>query len=293
MTSILARLAGGEVLLADGAMGTMLMARGLPPGRCPESVNLECPEWLEDIARQYLSAGADLLQTNTFGGSPLKLAQYGLDGQTEAVNEAAVAAVRRVAGDRAYVAASCGPSGRILQPYGDVPEEEMLANFRRQARALVEAGVDLVCVETMSDLREAVLAVQAVREASPEVTVAATLTFDRTRRGFFTIMGNTIADTVPALREAGADIVGSNCGHGMAAMVEIAAEFRRHWAGPLLIQANAGLPEMRDGKPHWPETPAEFAAGAAALLALRVNLIGGCCGTTPAHIAAIRRALAR
>lgn len=293
MERILDRIARGEVLVADGAMGTMLMAMGLPSGQCPESINLQRPDWLEDIARRYLEAGADILQTNTFGGSPLKLAQYGLQALTVAINAAAVAAVRRVAGERAYLAASCGPSGRILEPYGDVSEADMADNFRRQARALCEAGVDLVCVETMSDLREAVLAVRAFREAAPDLAVAATLTFDRTSRGFFTIMGNTVAEAVPALTGAGADILGSNCGHGLATMVEIAAEFRRHWAGPLLFQANAGLPGMRDGVPFWPETPEDFAAGATALLALRVNLIGGCCGTTPAHTAAIRQAVDR
>lgn len=291
MRPILERVGRGEVLLADGAMGTQLMARGLKSGECPEALNLDRPDVVASVSADYAAAGADIVLTNTFGGSPLKLALYGLEGQTEAINAAAVAAARRGAGAGVYVAASCGPTGRMLQPYGDTPPAAVAAAFARQLAALAAAGVDLIVVETMTDLAEAVLAVAAARAAAPGVPVAATMTFDVTPNGFFTIMGVDIPRAVRELAAAGAHILGSNCGVGIEPMVAVAAELRRATDRPLLVQANAGLPQMRVGAPVWPETPDVYAGRAAALPALGVGIIGGCCGTTPAHITALRRML--
>jgi len=285
---LLARLAAGERLVGDGAMGTMLFQRGLEPGRPPESITLSHPGVLEEIARLYLDAGSDILQTNTFGGSPLKLALHGLDAETEAINRDAVLAVRRVAGDRACVVASVGPSGRLLEPYGDVSAAAVSESFRRQLAALCAAGVDGVIVETMTDLAEAQLAVRAAKEVSPGIPVLATMTFDATPRGFFTIMGVSVAAAAAGLLEAGADAVGSNCGSGIEQMVQVAREFRRHTAVPLVIQANAGLPKLVDGRLEYDETPAFFADKARGLAEPGVSVIGGCCGTTPGHIAALR-----
>lgn len=288
---LLARIRRGEVLLADGAMGSLLMASGLPPGAPPESVNLGQPQRLEEIARLYVEAGADIVQTNTFGASPLKLARFGLDGQAAAINAAAVDAARRGAAGRAYVSASCGPSGRLLRPYGDVGEDEVRESFRRQMQALVAAGVDALCVETMTDLREARLAVEAARQAAPGLPVMATMTFEATSRGFFTIMGASVAAACRELSQAGADLLGSNCGNGSEVMKAIAAEFRKQTTLPLVIQANAGLPELRRGEVHYPETPEFMAASCRELRRAGVAVIGGCCGTTPEHIRAMRRAL--
>jgi 5-methyltetrahydrofolate--homocysteine methyltransferase len=285
---LLARLVAGDRLVGDGAMGTMLFQRGLEPGRPPESITLSRPAVLEEIAKLYLDAGSDILQTNTFGGSPLKLALHGLDQETEAINREAVRAVRRVAGDRAYVCASCGPCGRLLEPYGDVSAAAVYESFRRQLAALCAAGVDGVIVETMTDLAEAKLAVRAAKNVSPGIPVLATMTFDATPRGFFTIMGVSVAAAAAGLLEAGADAVGSNCGSGIEQMVAIAREFRRHTALPLVIQANAGLPRAVDGRTVYDETPAFFAEQARGLAEPGVSVIGGCCGTTPDHIAALR-----
>lgn len=282
------RLAAGDVLVGDGAMGTMLFQRGLRPGEPPESVTLSRPEVLEEIARLYVDAGADLVETNTFGGSPLKLALHGLEAHAERVNRDAVLAARRAAGDRAYVVGSCGPSGRLLEPYGDTTTDAMAESFRRQMAALTGAGVDAVCVETMTDLVEAQLAVRAAREAAPAVPVFATMTFDPTPRGYFTIMGVTVAQAAAGLADAGADAVGSNCGNGIAHMVAIAREFRRCTALPLVIQANAGLPRTVGTETVYDETPDFMATQARALLDLGVLVIGGCCGTTPTHVAALR-----
>jgi len=283
------RLARPGVLLADGAIGTLLLQRGLKAGECPERMSLERTEVLEEIARSYLEAGAEILQTNTFGGSPLKLAAYGLDGRTEEVNARAVAAVRRAVGDRAYVCGSCGPSGRILEPYGDASAELVSDSFRRQMKALIAEGVDLICVETMTDLSEAVLAVRAARSLSASVPVCATMTFDSTPRGFFTIMGTSIEQAAGGLDGAGADIIGSNCGNGIENMISIAREFLKHTTLPILIQSNAGIPKLKDGVPVFPESPEFMAEKGRAMAAMGVKILGGCCGTTPGHIAAMRR----
>ncbi|MBI4882244.1 MAG: homocysteine S-methyltransferase family protein [Planctomycetes bacterium] len=291
--SLLARLRAGETLVADGAMGSMLMQRGLEAGACPEALNLSRPELLEEIARLYLEAGADLVQTNSFGGSPAKLERYGLEPRCEEVNRAAVAAVRRAVGERALIYGSCGPCGRLLKPLGDAEPDEVRDGFLRQMRALVAEGVDALCVETMTDLAEATLAVEAAREAAAEagreVPVMATMTFDRTRRGYFTIMGIDIATAAAGLARAGADVVGSNCGNGSDNMVEIAREFRDRTALPLLIQPNAGLPRLEGGRAVYAEGPEYMAERAHQLLVLGVALIGGCCGTAPEHTRALRR----
>jgi 5-methyltetrahydrofolate--homocysteine methyltransferase len=282
------RLAAGDVLVGDGAMGTMLFERGLPPGEPPETVTLARPAVLEEIARLYRDAGADLLETNTFGGSPLKLELHGLAAHCEAVNRDAVRAVRRVAEGRAYVVASVGPSGRLLEPYGDTKAEAMADSFRRQMEALAAAGVDAFCVETMTDLAEARIAVQAAKAAAPGVPVLATMTFDPTPRGYFTVMGVSVAQAAAGLADAGADAVGSNCGNGIVPMVAIAREFRAATSLPLVIQANAGLPKAVAGRTVYDETPDVLAAGARELRDIGVAVIGGCCGTTPEHIRALR-----
>lgn len=281
------RLAAG-VLVGDGALGTMLLARGLAPGAPPESMTLTRPEVLEEIARMYRDAGADLLTTNTFGGSPLRLALHGLDHEVDAVNREAVTATRAAAGDAAWVAGSCGPSGRLLEPYGDTTPEAMAASFRRQLEALVGAGIDCVIVETMTDLTEAALAVRAAKDVAPAVPVLATMTFDPTPRGYFTVMGVSVAAAAAGLAEAGADAVGSNCGNGIEHMVAIAREFRRHTTLPLVIQPNAGLPRTVGRDTVYDETPEFMAERARGLLDVGVAVVGGCCGTTPAHTAALR-----
>ena len=287
------RLAAGEVLVADGAMGTMLMARGLTPGACPEARALDRPELLEEVSALFAAAGADLVQANTFGASPLKLALYGLDGRAAEINARAVEAARKGAAGRALVYGSVGPSGRLLEPYGDASEEAVLASFAVQARALADSGVDAIVVETMTDATEAALAVRAAKDAAPAVPVVATMTFDRTPRGFFTIMGVTVERACRVLEAAGADAVGSNCGNGSDAMVEIAAEFRRHSAKPVAIQSNAGLPRTTAAGLVYPESPGYMADRVRTLIGLGVTIVGGCCGTGPEHVRAFREAVDR
>jgi len=288
MKDFLSRIQSGEILVSDGAIGSMILGRGLSPGDCPESVNLSRPDMLEEIAHRYLEAGAEIIQANTFGASSLKLSMNGLEGETYEINRNAVEAVRRAVRDRAYVAASCGPTGHTLRPYGTTDPEDVYKSFETQMKIVIEAGVDLICVETMTDLTEATLAIKAARSISETIPILAAMTFDPTPRGFFTIMGVDIKSAASGMAEAGADLVGSNCGNGIEKMIEIAAEFRKHTTLPRIIQSNAGLPELHGGEVVYRETP-EFMAGKARdLISAGVSVIGGCCGTTPEHIRAIK-----
>ena len=280
-------LAGGKRLVADGAMGTMLIERGLKSGACPEEINLERPEVPAEVARLYAEAGSDIVQTNTFGASPLKLAHWGLADRAEAINRAAVRAARSGVPKSTLVAASVGPTGRLLEPYGDTPPGDVLEAFRIQLAALASEGVDLVMIETMTDLAEALLALRAAREVAGDVPVAVTLTFEPTPSGYRTIMGTTVQEAVQALTADGADLLGSNCGLGSESMVEVAREFRKRTQLPLLIQPNAALPRLVGDLAVYPESPETMAMHARALLQGGVNIVGGCCGTTPAHIRAL------
>jgi len=252
-------------------------------------VNLVQPDILEKIAGLYLDAGADVVQTNTFGGSPLKLSDYKLDGKTEEINRAAVAAVKKRAAGKAYVSASCGPSGKLLKPYGSVDKDQMYDNFKQQLEVIINEGVDVVCVETMTDINESLLAIKAARDVSSSVPIMATMTFNFTPRGFHTVMGVTIEKAAKELEAAGADLVGSNCGNGIENMILIAKEFRQHTNLPLIIQSNAGMPELKDGAPVYPETPEFMSGKIQELIDAGVAVVGGCCGTTPDHIRAFRK----
>ena len=289
MKNILKRIKSNKILVADGAMGTMLFARGLKPGEPPESINLKKPEILEEIAQAYLDAGAEIIQTNTFGASPLKLSDYGLQDKTEEINRIAVERVRKVVGDKAYVSGSVGPSGKLLKPFGDTEPEDIYKSYERQMKALINAGVDLICIETMTDLNEASLAIKAAKSISPEIPIMSTMTFDKTPRGFYTIMGVSIEDAVVGLQKAGADIIGSNCGNGIENMIKMAREFKKLTILPIIIQSNAGIPVMKEGKLIYSETPEFFAEKAKELIDAGVSIIGGCCGTTSEYIQAIRK----
>lgn len=291
MRKLLERLAAGDVLVADGATGTMLMERGLHVGQPPESFNLKHIDVLEEIAREYLSVGADIIQTNTFGASRLKLMQYSLEAQVEEINKNAVLAVKKAAAKRAYVSGSCGPTGKFLKPYGEIEPQEMVDVFREQMGALIDAGVDIVCIETMIDLQEATYAIKGARRVSSSIPVVATMTFDHTPKGFYTVMGVGIEEAAKGLEIAGADVVGSNCGNGIENMILIAQEFRQYTKLPIIIQSNAGKPELKGNKAVYPETPDFMAEKAGELISLGVSIIGGCCGTTPAHIRALRKAV--
>ncbi len=287
MKALIDRVRRRERIVGDGALGTMLIARGLSPGQPPERWNLERPQAVEEVARAYADAGAELVTTNTFGGSPLRLRRHGLESRLEDINAAAVALARAGAEGRAHVVGSIGPTGHLLKPIGDVDAAAVLDGFSRQAAALASAGVDGFCVETMTDLEEAVLAVEAVRQEATGLPVFATLTFDLTPRGPFTVMGVSVARASARLEEAGADAIGANCGTGPDTMLIVAREFANTTTLPLIFQPNAGLPQRVEGKLVYPQGASAFAAQAAQL-ASYATILGGCCGTTPEHIAALK-----
>jgi len=291
LENILNRIKAGEALLGDGAMGTMLFARGLKMDQCPEKINLDNPEILEEVARSYFEAGADIIETNSFGGSSLKLAMYSLEDKTEEINKRAIQAVRKVIGKNAYLSFSCGPTGRILKPYGDINPEEVSESFKRQLKIAISEGVDIICIETMTDLAEARLAIEAVRSMSTDIPIIATMTFDPTPNGFYTIMGVSVEMACEKLAGAGADIIGSNCGNGIENMIKIAEEFKKYATVPLIIQSNAGLPKIKDGEAVYSESQQFMAEQIQRLLDIGVNIIGGCCGTTPEYISAFRQVI--
>jgi 5-methyltetrahydrofolate--homocysteine methyltransferase len=288
MNGPLERLQAGEILCGDGAWGTQLMARGLRPGESPEALNLSNAEALTEVAALYVDAGAELITTNTFGGSPLKLKAYSLDDKAEEINAAGIEVLKPVVAGKAFISASVGPTGKLLKPYGDTEPEEISGSFVRQIGALIEAGTDIVCIETMIDLTEGQLAVRAARSISSGIPVIATMTFDPTPRGYFTTMGVSIEQACAGLAEAGADVVGSNCGNGIERMIEIASEFVEHSTLPVIIQSNAGVPENVGGEIVYPETPEFMAERTPQLIDLGVKIIGGCCGTGPDHIRELR-----
>lgn len=279
----------GEVVVGDGALGTILMHRGLKHGEPPEVYNLTRPYILEEIASLYLDAGAEIISTNTFGASPLRLKQFFLEKETEAINRSAVEAVRRAVGDRAYVSASIGPSALMLKPLGEGDPEEVFSSFQRQARALLAAGADIICIETMTDPVEASIAIKAVRSLDSSIPVMATMTFGETAKGFFTYLGTSVKSAASALEEAGADIIGSNCGEGIEKMIGIAREFRKISQFPIAIQSNAGQPVESETGLVYSETPDFVAGKAVELLKIGVQIIGGCCGTSPDHVRAVRK----
>lgn len=280
-----------KVLVFDGAIGSLLFEKGLNPGDCPERFNLEHPEVLAEITQSYLHAGADIIQTNSFGASPLKLSDYNLEDKTEEINQNAVKIVKQAVDYKALVCGSVGPSGKILLPYGDIKPEVMKDNYIRQISTLIESGVDLLCIETMTDLNEAIIAVESARTVSSDIPIISTMTFEVIPQGCVTIMGNAVAEVCSKLQEVGANVIGSNCGNGTKNMITIAKEFRVNTDLPIIIQSNAGIPSMINDEVAYQETPEEFANFTRSLLDFGVSIIGGCCGTTPDHIRAIRHSV--
>jgi len=288
--SITDAVKSGKILVSDGAWGTFLQKKGLVPGECPELWCAERPDDVYDVAKSYVDAGADMIESDSFGGTRFKLEHYGLAARTAELNELAARISRRAAGDRVWVIASVGPTGKLLV-MEEVSEQDLYDAFAEQAVALENGGADAVCIETMSAIDEAVLAIKATKEKT-RLEVICTFSFELTQSGEFrTMMGVSPAAAATACVAAGADIIGTNCGNGIERMLTIVREMRAACpATPILVHANAGLPKNVNGADVFPETPEDMARQVPALIAAGANVIGGCCGTTPAHIAAIAKA---
>ncbi len=283
-------LAHRRALLLDGGMGSMLIAAGLEAGVAPERWNLEHPERVAAVQRAYADAGSDVVHTNTFGGNPLRLAAAGLGGGCRDVNAAGVAIARRACGASVLVAGDVGPTGAMLPPLGTATVDQLRAAFAEQVEALARAGVDLISIETMTDLREALAAVDAARAAG--VAVHAAMTFEPRRRGAFTIMGDALVESLQALVVAGADAVGCNCSATSAEMLAMVRDAAPRVGAPLSAQPNAGRPRVTPEGVVYDADPEEFARDLVAMVAAGAAMVGGCCGTTPEFIRHARVGLA-
>jgi len=287
MGRLLKKISEGKLLVSDGAWGTFLQSKGLKPGDCPEIWNVDHFDEVVNVARKYVEAGSDMVETNSFGANRFKLEYFGLDDRAYELNKAAAEASRSAAGSDILVLGSVGPTGKFLIT-GEVTEEELYQAFEVQTHGLRNGGADAIIVETMTDLDEAIIAVRAAK--STGLDVICTMTFDVMPDGTYrSMMGVSPSEMIGPLLEAGADVLGSNCGNGSLGMIDIVREIRSaHPDVPILIHANAGLPVYEEGQTRFPETPVFMASHVEALVEAGATMVGGCCGTGPEHIKAIR-----
>jgi len=273
-----------RAILFDGAMGTELLRAGLPQGACPELWNVDRPDAVREIHRSYFAAGSDAVLTNSFGGNWVKLAAHGLEGRCYELNFAAArlaVSAKRAGG---YAGGSMGPTGKFLKPQGEYEERDFEEAFAVQAEALSAGQVDFLLVETMYDLREALCALRAARRVS-RLPAFATMTYNRTPRGFFTLMGNSVRQCVQELEAGGAAALGANCTLDSAEMVELVAAIKKETRLPVLVQPNAGQPVLEAGDAvSYSQNVEDFVRHVPALIASGANIVGGCCGTTPDYI---------
>jgi len=289
---LLSRLNSGEVLVCDGAMGTMLQSLGYTLGDPPEKWGIEHEGALRKVHSEYIEAGADIILTNTFGGNRVKLEKYGLGSEVEPLNRD----LARIAVDEAskaerkvYVAGDVGPTGEFMEPIGTLTESDMIEIFSQQIGALAQGGVDLIFIETMMDPNEAVAAVKAAREVC-DLPVFASMSYNVDKKGFRTMMGTSPEQAVKILIEAGADVVGANCGDVLASMMpRLIRQMKEAGAKLVVVEPNAGAPRIIDGRTVFPQTPDEMARSVPEMIEAGADVIGGCCGTTPEHIRLIAR----
>ncbi len=286
--TLLQQLNAGKILLSDGAMGTELQKRGMPTGSCPELLNVEQPDIVQSVYRDYFNAGSDIVETNTFGGNRFRLKHYGFEERVSEFCRRAAELAKETCPPEKFVAGSIGPSGEVLEPLGMISAQEAYDAFAEQAAALAAGGADVLFVETMMDVEEAAIAVKAAREAA-DLPVSATMTFDLTDGGPRTSYGVDPATAVQRLSQAGADILGANCGNGMEVILSTMEAMRPLTDKPLLAQPNAGIPEIVDRILVYGETPQTMEGKYKQLIDLGVNIIGGCCGTNAEHIRMLRR----
>ncbi len=286
--NILERLAVGEVLVSDGATGTNLQQEGLPVGASAEVWVLDNPEAIQSLNNAFIDAGADILLTCTFGGTKLRLAASNLEDQFIAINRTAIEITQKAAcGHDVFVAGSIGPTGHMLAPLGTVSVEEAEENFREQARLLVEGGVDLIVIETQFDIGEALAAIRGVRAVDAAIPLVCSFSYDRGAR---TMMGVKPEDMAAEIGSADVDILGVNCGRSLNENLDVLTSLHGLSEKPIWFKPNAGMPEVdEDGKPMYSVSPDEMGSLVPIWMEAGAQIMGGCCGTSPAHLKAIAR----
>ena len=287
---LIQQLQEGAILLSDGAMGTELQKRGMRIGACPEECNITQPEIVQGIYKDYFAAGSDLVETNTFGANRSRLGLYNLEDRVSEICRKSAELAREVCPRNRLVAGSMGPIGDIIEPLGTRTVQEAYDIFSEQAEALAQGGVDLILVETMMAAEEAEIAIKAAKQKT-KLHVVATMTFESGKTGMRTMWGVDVKTAVQRLTDAGADIVGANCGRGFDDMIGIVREMRPLTNKPIVAQPNAGIPVLVDGAAVYKDTAEIIIPKAERLLRLGVNILGGCCGTGPTHIKLMRELL--
>jgi 5-methyltetrahydrofolate--homocysteine methyltransferase len=289
MSITISSITNKSIVISDGAWGTELAKLGDLAGRCGEVWNLEHPDRVQKVAQSYVDAGSQIILTNSFSGNRFQLKKYGLDDSLRLINLNAVQISKRAANDRALVFASMGPLGKMIS-MEEISADEAYDAFCQQAAALQEGGADGIVAETMSDAAEMKCALRAIKDKTGLFAVAS-YSFDSGPDKTHTMMGVSAEQAVAAAEEAGADVIGANCGTGINNFVNICTALKKLTQKPVWIKGNAGLPEIVNARSVYKMKPDEFAQHALDLTKLGANIIGGCCGTTPAHLAALSKLL--
>jgi len=278
-----------RIVLLDGGMGTELIKKGLSKGEAPELWNEKYPEKVKEVHQAYFQAGADAIITNSFGGSPIKLKHFNLEKKAYELNKKAAEIAVEIKPKERYVGGSMGPTGQFLKPQGPYEENEFYEAYHLQAQALIEGGVDFILIETQYDLREAIIALKAVLEIN-KVPVFVTMTYNETKRGYFTIMGNSLEQCQKELIENGAQAIGANCTLDSRQMLELIKKMEKLKEIPIIIQANAGQPlSQPDGSITYSQDRDDYVKYIPEIIKEGARIIGGCCGTNPEYIKEMKK----
>jgi len=280
-------LIGKKILIMDGAMGTLLMEKGIRPDESFDLQNIKNPEIVKSIHKRYVDAGADIIETNTFGANRIKLSDYKADDKVFEINSAAVKLAKEAADGDAFVCGSIGPLGKFIEPLGELSFDEAASTFAEQAIALEKSGADCLCVETISDLQEMRAAIIGIK-ASVSIPVIASLTYDENG---LTVFGTPPEVAVIVLEALGADVISANCSTGPEGIIKISKRLLQKSSKPIMVMPNAGMPEIEGDRAVYKMPPKKFAAHAKKFAEMGVSIIGGCCGTTPDHIEEVRKAI--
>ncbi|MFW9875635.1 MAG: homocysteine S-methyltransferase family protein [Candidatus Thorarchaeota archaeon] len=275
-----------KIILFDGAMGTELIKRGLKLGKVSDLLNVEQPETISEIHKSYYDAGSDMCQTNTFGSTPMNLKRHNIENQIEKITENALKNIKKVCPSGCLIVGDIGPTGEFRPPVGNANSDQWYSSFSTQAK-LLEKGVDLWHIETISDLEEMLTAIRAVRDISNKPLIAS-ITYKKTKRGFFTIMGDSLEKCIDTLNNENVDVIGANCTLGSHEMVDLLKDAINFTKKPFSVKPNAGQPMVKGDKTYYKQPIEEFATDVKEMIGLGAKIVGGCCGTSPKTISAIR-----